>query len=452
MAYNYTDLRDKYKRFIYHSFSYDVRQDGFHCAFNFEIEGLCSFTPSYFIPAKSFLDFNLKKTQVDLLVFHIGMVEVISYWKSCCCPCLVIKPAFLDEKAILWWKNIYFQGLGEFFYLNGIECSKENFMEISNDTTVELPKQIFDLNSFVLLPVGGGKDSVVTMELIKNSSFKVIPFIINPRGATLDCVKVAGYSMEEVLVVKRSLDRRLLDLNAQGFLNGHTPFSAMLAFVSLLSSAFAKTTFIALSNEGSANESTVLGAEINHQYSKSYEFERDFRAYCQQYISDTFDYFSFLRPLHEIGIVRLFVRYPQYFEVFKSCNAGSKTDIWCGYCPKCLFAFIILAPFISSSELYKIFGSNLLNEKSLEKSFGELIGLSISKPFECVGTVGEVIWALHQIVKQGQIEGCLLDIFKSSSAYIADFNSEMILDYSDEHFLPPPFEMVLKNALDKKYE
>ena len=149
--------------------------------------------------------------------------------------------------------------------------------------------------------------------------------------------------------------------------------------------------------ENSANESTVRGEKVNHQYSKSLEFENDFREYVRTYIGSEYDYFSFLRPLNEIGIARLFASIPLYHSLFRSCNAGSKTDSWCGKCPKCLFAFIILCPFLGIGKTSLIFGKNLLDDMDLQGFLDELCGKAAVKPFECVGTVDEVNWSLRQL-------------------------------------------------------
>ncbi len=227
-----------------------------------------------------------------------------------------------------------------------------------------------------------------------------VPLIMNPRGATIGCIEAAGYSMDDVLVIHRSIHPRLLELNSQGCLNGHTPFSAMLAFYTLLASQLSGIPNIALSNESSANEATVADTGVNHQYSKSLEFENDFRSYVAEYVSPKYNYFSFLRPLSELQIAMLFSRLPQYHPVFRSCNAGSKQDIWCGKCAKCLFAYIILSPFIEPRKLNAIFGKDLLNDPSLEPFFQQLIGHADTKPFECVGTVSEVNSALSMAISR----------------------------------------------------
>jgi hypothetical protein len=169
----------------------------------------------------------------------------------------------------------------------------------------------------------------------------------------------------------------------------------MLAFYTRLASALSGIPNVALSNESSANESTVIGTSVNHQYSKSLEFEDDFRRYRPD-----FNYFSFLRPLSELQIAMLFSRFTAYHDVFRSCNVGSKEDIWCGHCAKCLFAYIILSPFIEPKRLNQIFGKAMLDDVSLKLEFEQLIGEAETKPFECVGTVSEVRQALQMAVER----------------------------------------------------
>ncbi|MEG2177486.1 MAG: hypothetical protein RRY15_01230, partial [Bacteroidales bacterium] len=336
----YTSLRNTYPIFRYKKYNYQQTAENFTMNFSFEVEDdkqaiVYVFSPSICIPNHSFYHIDqLSKAQLNILVFHIGMIELISYWKATSSPILEIIPHQLNDEQIQWWKNLYFHGLGEFFYLNHIQSTPVDFMEIRSFGSPLSPLH-FTLNDEIIIPIGGGKDSVVSLEILKNASpQKALPFIINPRGATLDCIKVAGYTPLEIAEEKRPIDPLLLQLNAKGFLNGHTPFSAMLAFNSLLIAALTNKKHIALSNEGSANEATIVGTEVNHQYSKSYTFESDFRKYVRKYISADFNYFSFLRPLHEITIAKLFAKQTAYFSVFKSCNVGSKEDIWCGHCKK----------------------------------------------------------------------------------------------------------------------
>ncbi len=405
----YLALRAQYPVFEYVAYHYEVCGEGLRVWFDFRM-GDVEFHPSALVERRPFLDFD---KDIDRIVFNIGMVELVSYWKCACPPTVRVLCGALTDSQVAFWKKLYWNGLGEFYYTNDISESPESFMEVeSGKLKVEIPADAdkgsssqFSISNSYLVPVGGGKDSVVTLELLRRAGKRIRPLIMNPRGATVECAAKAGFAMDEVLVIRRTIDKTLLDLNAKGYLNGHTPFSAMLAFYTMLASALSGVPNVALSNENSANESTVLGTSVNHQYSKSLEFEDDFREYCvnasmHDCVSGAFNYFSFLRPLSELQIAMLFSRFTAYHDVFRSCNVGSKQDIWCGHCAKCLFAYIILSPFIEPARLNGIFGKSMLDDMSLEHEFRQLLGEAETKPFECVGTVGEVRQALTMAVER----------------------------------------------------
>lgn len=398
----YRELRERYPEFVYEAWHHEVTEEGLKVWFDFRM-GDVVFHPEAVVERRPFLDFGLDKRAMEKMVFDIGMIELISYWKCACPPTVRVKCGSLSEKETAFWKKLYWNGLGEFFYTNGIQETPETFLQVesgkrkvesSADADDDFNFQFSFFNSY-LVPIGGGKDSVVTLELLRRAGKVIRPLIMNPRGATVECARVAGFPLEEVLVIRRKIDPTLLELNAKGYLNGHTPFSAMLAFYTRLVSALAGVPNVALSNENSANESTVKGSYVNHQYSKSLEFEDDFRAFCPG-----FNYFSFLRPLSELQIARLFSRFTAYHEVFRSCNVGSKEDIWCGHCAKCLFAYIILSPFIEPEKLNRIFGKPMFDDLTLSHEFEQLIGEAETKPFECVGTVSEVRQALTMTLKR----------------------------------------------------
>ena len=383
----FQSLRRQYPVFEYEAYHYREEADGLRLWFDFRM-GDIEFHPSAVIERRPFLDFS---NNIDAIVFNIGMVELVSYWKCACPPTVKVLCGSLSDTQVAFWRKLYWHGLGEFFYTNGIAATFDDYMQVNCQHSCGKPdaSHIIQNTDKYLVPIGGGKDSVVTLELLRRAGRTVRPLIMNPRGATVECAAKAGFHIGEVLVIRRTIDPTLLDLNAKGYLNGHTPFSAMLAFYTHLASVLSGIPNVALSNESSANESTVLGTSVNHQYSKSLEFEDDFRAYCP-----SFNYFSFLRPLTELQIAMLFSRFTAYHDVFRSCNVGSKQDIWCGHCAKCLFAYIILSPFIEPARLNAIFGKSMLDDTTLEHEFLQLTGKAETKPFECVGTVSEVRQAL----------------------------------------------------------
>ena len=403
----YAELRNQYSRFFYRGFEVEKTPTELKITYHFEIEGLAEFAPCWTFPR---LEGGGEPD--EKLIFSLGLVELISYWKIACPPQVVVEAGELDEDQIRWWKHLYFNGLGEFFYVNNIkEADPENFMEIrcagredSAETAAAWEKNVpaRSISQGVLVPIGGGKDSVVTLDLLRRAGLPVYGYIINPRGATVNTAGAAGLGEGRVMSVRRTLDPNMLELNRRGYLNGHTPFSALVAFSSLIAARLLNLSYVALSNESSANESTVAGSTVNHQYSKSFEFEQDFHDYVRRYLPGNAYYFSLLRPLSEFQIAKYFAGLKQYHPIFRSCNAGSKTDSWCGHCPKCLFVYLILSPFLSREAVRDIFGRDMLEDETLKGTLDQLTGVVEEKPFECVGSRDEVNTAI--VLTIGRLE------------------------------------------------
>jgi hypothetical protein len=427
-------LRSEYPWFSYGGFDYTLDTGGLRVQYRFDLAGRYRFKPILFFPAGNFsFNSDLPAETIENLLFHIGMIEMISYWKAACPPKIVIKHYSLTDEQVRWWKKLYFNGLGEFFFLNSIDADKDSFTEILPGKEKTLLPFSLPAEEAVMIPVGGGKDSAVTLELLGGLPGS-IPMILNPMEAGLGMIRIKGFE-NRFVEVRRTLDPLLPELNDKGFLNGHTPFSALLAFVALLAAALSGRRYIALSNESSANEATIGNTGINHQYSKTLEFERDFRDYAGKYMTRDIEYFSFLRPLNELQIAKLFSGFPQYFTIFKSCNAGSKTGTWCGRCAKCLFTWIILSPFVEKEKLLKIFGKDMLNDPELLPLLDELTGRSESKPFDCIGTIEEVNAALESSLPSPVLR-------PPSSVRIGH-----LLSAYHPHHIPPRFEPVLKDRL-----
>ena len=222
----------------------------------------------------------------------------------------------------------------------------------------------------------------------------------------------------------------------------------MVAFSAELFAAVKGLEYIALSNESSANEPYVDGTQINHQYSKSTEFERDFREYCEKSFGGYGrcpEYFSLLRPWSEWQIAREFVKHQQYFGVFQSCNLGSKTDIWCGECAKCLYVYILLSAFLDDDVLTGIFGCNMLEKTELADMFDGLVLDGEDKPFECVGTRDEIRLSLEMAFeKRGANSPALLRRYVGYRE-IGGFNiPDLTKFYDDDNFVPYEFIYLLK--------
>jgi len=386
------------------------------------------------------------------IVFHIGMIEMLSYWKAACSPKIIVKPFSLNEEQVMWWKNLYFNGLGEFFYLNNISTNIEALVDFTFTTDGTLSKAELDLTNANLIPMGGGKDSALTYELLSTAEKDNLIFFLNPQHVPIQVIDVENRKTP-VITAQREIASELLELNKQGFLNGHTPFSAMLAFLSLLVSGITGRKNIVLSNESSANESTVSGTAINHQYSKTYAFESDFRHYVHKYISESFNYYSFLRPLNELQIAFLFSAYPHFFNKFRSCNVGSKQGVWCCNCSKCLFTYLMLSAFVDKKELMVIFGENLFEKRTLLLYLEQLTGNTEIKPFDCVGTIEEVNTALIETVEKYKSEPLpyLLNQYVLSYQYKTYKNKDfklLLKQFNEQHFVSETQVKILKENLN----
>lgn len=432
----YLSLREQYPRFAYRGYEIEENDSCLKITYRFETLGLSEFAPVWVFPKA---EGDCRRWSEDRLmqdmIFSLGMVELISYWKIACPPTVTVEAGRLNQDQIDWWKDLYFNGLGEFFYVNGIkEADPNHFMDIQcagqlKDPCTDQYKERHEecgvetdgKGNGVLVPIGGGKDSAVTLELLRLAGKPVCAYIINPRGATIHTTEVAGLDASHVISAKRTLDSNMLELNRQGYLNGHTPFSALVAFSGIIAARMHGLTMVALSNESSANESTVQGSTVNHQYSKSFKFEQDFHYYQTTYLKGSAYYFSMLRPLSEFQIARFFAGQKQYHGIFRSCNAGSKTDSWCGHCPKCLFVYLILSPFLKPQEVRDIFGRNMLDDWDMKETLDQLIGIEEEKPFECVGSRDEINTAIVLTIKgleeAGEALPCILSYYKTTDLY-----------------------------------
>lgn len=455
------ELRKKYPEFIYRAYSYEIKNGDLHISFDFAVSEI-KFQPKVVIKNVTAADIqSVGEGAVQNLVFHLGLAEMPSYWKATASPNIIIEAGFLNKAQINWWHDLFMRGMGQYFYENNIDFTHKNFLTIEstgkNSRTIFLKR----LSSKILLPIGGGKDAIVAYEILKNAKQRIQPFVLNPKRAQKIILEITGE--RDPIIVERTIDPTLLALNRKGYLNGHTPFSAYLAFLTTLCAGLFNYKYIALSNERSSNEGNVkyLGRIINHQYSKSFDFEKKFRAYSKKHLAQGIEYFSFLRPLYELQIAKIFAQYPKYFGTFLSCNEAHKTNSgskkptgkWCGECSKCLFVFAGLYPFLETKQLVKIFGKNLFEDQTLIPLMEELVGERRFKPFECVGTTKESLGAFYLCLKKTHPPLPILlkhfrqhigkkhfDLYESSEKIVGSWNSQ--------HAIPLNLEKHLKSMLD----
>ncbi len=498
----FTQLRKQYPLFVFKSFSWHFSENDLVVEFQFQV-GEYQFVPHLtFHSVPDTTSQWLATSEANNYLLHLGMIEAISYWKATCSPQFIIQAGQLSTGQLAWWHELYLNGLAEFFYRNEIDPSQPGLLrfECQSDSTSDSDQDIHlstitnqetvldgdvlsaaaantiiassELEQPPILPrtrflvgVGGGKDSAVTLGFLdqlnrtQSDRFAYGAILLAPLSPAAEAV-AAQSNATQIHRITRVIDPHLLELNALGYLNGHTPFSAYFAFVSILAARIYGYEQVVVSNENSANEGNLIWHDltINHQYSKTFAFETTFREYLNEWFGQypvQPGYFSILRPLGEVQIAKQFSHYPGFWPVFRSCNVGQKTNTWCQKCPKCAFVFTLLSCFLEETILVgQIFDHNLYEDADLIPIFHQLIGFEANKPFECVGTKAEVLSALAHRIKQLEEKDLTLPVvlkdIKEKVAVALETAkplSELLNAWDSEHHLPQDLEFALKDLL-----
>ncbi|MCL5011069.1 MAG: UDP-N-acetylmuramoyl-L-alanine--D-glutamate ligase [Patescibacteria group bacterium] len=341
---------------------------------------------------------RVPKDLLDNLLQGLHLILGVSYYKIYCPAKIKLNKPLSPEQADFWDK-VYKRGLGEFFYRNKLnpKIVKFPFKKIPKAQSHELKRK-----NRSLLGIGGGKDSIVAAELLKKGNFEVNGFAVETEKGSEVIDSVIKKSGLGALKIRRILDPKLFS-NLPNSYNGHVPISAVYGFLGVFCAVLYDYSNVIVANEQSSNFGNLVyyGEIINHQWSKSQEFEELFQNYVNNFITPDIKYFSLLRPFYEIRIARMFSEHKKYFPYFSSCNQNFRANrqrggpLWCGKCPKCVFAFTLLSAFISKKELLGVFKKNLYEDESLLRLFSDLLGFGKMKPFDCVGAFEETRAALY---------------------------------------------------------
>jgi hypothetical protein len=442
----------RYSVFRYESFSFERTPARITARFKFSIPPDISFKPEVHFEAVSNGWHNLPEDALNNAIFHLGLIESLSYWKSTASPVIEVHAGTLSREQVDWWHDLLINGMGEFFYHNDIDFTAPHFVEFRPTSPTPPPRPYTDpLPDRSLLTIGGGRDSALAGALLRDSGRPFTCMMLNPSTAAINIAR--HVTPRDPVIIRRSICPELLELNRRGFLNGHTPFSAYLAFLGAVCLLLYGYDKVIVANERSSDEGNVRYRErdINHQYSKTLRFERLFDEYLSKYLITRGRYFSFVRPLYELQIGELFSRFPALFDLFKSCNR-KRSASWCGECPKCLSVFLTMYPFVSRSRLLKIFGTDLFYSEANIAILRRLAGIEI-KPFECVATTGEIETALALSIEKVKASGDPLPpVLAFAAENVPGVNSSAaasILNSYGSHRIPQEFESFLTNALKR---
>ncbi len=418
-----------------------------------------------------------RRAAFDAALGMLHLIAGISYYKAGVPPKIDVADGPLDDASAELLDELYLHGLAEFAYRNGLDLRGRIAFPRLSPSPLRRPMGVplrveegrgegaaspqagdrsaapnLNLPKRTLVPIGGGKDSLVAVEAIKSIGGEATAVWVGNSALIAACAERTGLPM---LNIQRELAPALFELNRLGAWNGHIPVTAVNSAILAVAAILYGYDSIAFANERSASAATLEydGQQVNHQWSKGYAFEQLLGNWLHTHVASDLDYCSLLRPYSELAITRAFAKLTPYFDGFSSCNRNFKllgpkpADRWCGQCPKCHFVFLALAPFLPKPRLLSIFGRNLLDDETLAGGFDALLEYQDHKPFECVGEGAEARAAMYALSQRPEWqEDALVARFRSEILPQLDVSQlalEPWLEPSPEHRVPPRLQPAL---------
>lgn len=377
----------------------------------------------------------------------LHLIAGISYYKAAVPPDIRIESYSIGPGTAAFLQELYENGLGEFAYRNGL--SLRGRIQFPHSPEDPAPARTLGLRKHAIVAIGGGKDSLVSIEALRRAEVAQTVSWIGSSPLIRACAERTGLPL---LNIGRSLAPELFEMNKQGALNGHIPVTAINSAILALAALLEDADKVVFSNERSASYGSLIPGtgEVNHQWSKGWVFEQHFARQLRAQVAADLDYFSLLRPFSELAVARQFARTDHYDAHFSSCNRNfhllgeRPAQRWCGACPKCHFVFLALAPFMPKPRLMAIFGRNLLDEPEQAPGFDALLEFQDHKPFECVGEGRESRAAMAALAANPSWrEDFLVARFAREiqpQLETVDLMLAPLLEASDDHAIPPALQ------------
>ncbi len=399
---------------------------------------------------------------VDRLLRALHLALGISYYKTFLPPEIDYAYAMTEDEAT-FWNEVFKHGLGEFLYKNN--RSAQDLAQFHAQDGVIVPGSDEDVKwkNSALLGIGGGKDSIVAGELLKELSIEVNGFVLATGDNKGQAQAVADVMGIQLHAIERRIDLKILELNKlEGALNGHIPISLIFALAGSTLAALHGCKYVVVANEASASipHTKHEGAYVNHQWSKSLEFEKLFQNFLHKYVSKNLHYTSVVRQLSSVGVAKLFSHYPAYFEVFTSDNSHFKLSNgevshprWGTKSAKSLSSYILLAPWLEPEAMQRAFGQNFLNNSEIEELFYNLLGSGRETILDCVGTPDELLLSLSLVAeKDAYKETFLVQKAREKQLLASTSDDELIkaLLLAPDHALPIDLSEKITQIIEEK--
>ena len=380
-------------------------------------------------------------TERALRLLHL--IAGVSYYKAAVPETIRIDSYAIDADTAALLELIYVNGLGEFAYRNGLDLHGK--IRFPHTETDQPAAPALDLREHALVAIGGGKDSLVSIEALRALGIEQTVTWVGGSQLIRACAERTGLP---TLNLGRALAPQLFDFNREGAWNGHIPVTVLNSAIMVFAAVLLGVDQVVFSNERSASYGSLIEGtgEVNHQWSKGWACEQAFGDYVQKHVAADLHYYSLLRPLSELAVARQFAKTDRYDAHFSSCNRNfhimgeRPANRWCGVCPKCHFVFLALAPFMPKPRLVGIFGRNLLDDPAQTGGYDALLEFQDHKPFECVGEGRESRAAMAALGERPEWrEDALVERFATQirpQLDEAQLRIEPLLVIDDEHRIP----------------
>ncbi|KAB7772003.1 hypothetical protein CKY51_01845, partial [Xanthomonas maliensis] len=97
----------------------------------------------------------------------LHLIAGVSYYKAAVPPTILIDEGAIDAETAALVETVYLHGLGEFAYRNGLNLHGR--IRVPADAPPAAPAPSLGLRAHALVAIGGGKDSLVSIEALRQA-------------------------------------------------------------------------------------------------------------------------------------------------------------------------------------------------------------------------------------------------------------------------------------------
>lgn len=279
--------------FLYKSFNISTSKENINITYEYEISNQSSFKHQITIVRKDYKIRPISSNLMKSMIFNIGMATLVDYLRLTNSKDLVIECTKLEDEQISWWESFYLSMFG-----------KDIKIKCTANKTISLEKIIYDDNDFsgYIVPLED-KDSCITLESLNLNRDSDFCLVLDSSIVASKVASLAGFSSNNIIEILQTKDKKIIDTN-------NSDNSALTAFIAYFLCYLLSKKYIAVSNDSTS------GIQ-NKKYGKSFDFENAFRKYTDKYLPTPIEYFSFLRPLNKLQVVKSFAKLTKYHPLFE---------------------------------------------------------------------------------------------------------------------------------------